>query len=213
MKYILSAAFTFAVAQIPQVSHAEMFSSGHAQGTCISNEGGIARIRGCVEDASSQAVTMTWIARENVFYGPLKIGGLCLQDNDAGRPLTFALCNNSKRQEWKLSGNGRLNSGLSLCADIERGARNDGATIISWTCTGGSNQIWWNESYRRAKVMRISNMGYVPVGTRLEISGRALINPATGQVVAQDVSRIIAAGGGNIIAAGSGNIIASGALN
>ncbi len=213
MKYFLAAAVALTFVHLPRPAQAEMFSSAYAQGVCITNEGGSARIRGCVEGAANQNIVMTWIARENVFYGPLRINGYCLQDNGVGRVLTFAGCNGSKAQEWKLSGSGVLNNGLNQCADIERGARTEGTPIIAWSCTRAANQLWWNESYRRAKVLRVPGMLPVAPGTRLAISGRSLVIAGTRTVVAPDASRIIAAGGGNIIAAGAGNVIASGALN
>ncbi len=203
-----------ALAQFPlaQPASAEMFSSAYAQGTCITNVSGTARIQGCVQGLISQSISMNWIRAENVFYGELRIGNQCLQGNGRGSALTFASCNGGKAQEWKLSGaTGMLNNGQNMCADISGASRNEGTAVIAWDCTGAGNQKWWNESYRR--VVRIASMRPVPVGTRLRLVGSTLYIDGSATVVATSVSGIIAAGGGNIIAAGGGNIIASGALN
>ena len=204
-----------ALLTLPALAQAqEFFASAHAQGHCITNASGTASIQGCVSRASNQSINMRWIAAENVFYGPLSVGGQCLEARGQGQPLAFTACKAGPAQEWKLTGaNGVLNNGQGMCADLPNGTRQTGSAIIAWPCNGGSNQKWLNASYNKAKVIPVPGMKQVPAGTRLQIVGNNIVAGGAGNIVAAGAGNIVAGGAGNIVAGGAGNIVAGGAGN
>ena len=203
-----------ALALAAPVAQAEQFASAHAAGHCISSTGGQATIQGCASGASAQNIAMRWIPAENVFFGALQIDGQCLEDRGQGQPLAFAGCNGSKAQEWKLTGaNGVLNSGQNRCADLPNGTRATGAALIAWPCNGGSNQKWWNNNSQKIRVIAVTNMRPVAVGTVLRLSGDKLIANDGASIVASGGGNIVASGGGNMVAGAAGNIVAGGAGN
>lgn len=192
----------------------EQFISAHAAGTCLTNSGGTASIQGCVKSSSSQSIAMRWIAGENVFFGPLKIGGQCLEARGQGQALGFSACKPSPAQEWKLTGStGALNNGQGMCADLPNQTRQAGSPVIAWPCHGGNNQKWLNGNYSRAKIHAVPNMKSVPPGTPLTVSGPNIVSGGAGNVIAAGAGNIVAGGAGNIVAGGAGNIVAGGAGN
>lgn len=203
-----------AMALAAPLAQAEQFASAHAAGHCISSSGGQATIQGCVSGSSAQNIAMRWIAAENVFYGPLQIGGQCLEARGQGQPLGFAGCKPGPAQEWKLTGaSGVLNNGQNLCADLPNGTRATGAALIAWPCNGGSNQKWWNNNSQKIRVVAVPGMKAVAVGTVLRLSGDKLIANDGASIVGSGGGNIVGSGGGNIVAGGAGNIVAGGAGN
>jgi hypothetical protein len=192
----------------------EQFVSAHASGHCLTNSGGTASIQGCLKSAGAQSIQMRWIAAENVFFGPLRINGQCLEARGQGQALAFSACRPGPAQEWKLTGRtGQLNNGQGMCADLPNQTRQSGSPIIAWPCHGGSNQKWLNGNYSAVKVLALPNMKPVPAGTPLSISNGNIVAGGAGNIVAAGAGNIVAGGAGNIVAGGAGNIVAGGAGN
>lgn len=192
----------------------EQFVSAHAGGTCLTNSSGTAAIQGCIKGAGSQNIQMRWVAAENVFYGPLKVSGQCLEAKGQGQALAFTACRTGPAQEWKLTGStGQLNNGQGMCADLPNQTRQVGSPIIAWPCHGGGNQKWLNGNYSRIKVFAVPNMRAVPTGTKLSVVNNNIVAGGAGNIVAAGAGNIVAGGAGNIVAGGAGNIVAGGAGN
>lgn len=181
---------------IQSPARADMFASASSW-TCLSNSGGAAVVSAC--SASRNDNQITYIAAENVFYGPLRQAGQCL-DVQAGRVL-FTACNGAKSQVWKLSGGGQLNNEAGQCV-----AQSGGAVAVRGCPANGT---WSNATYRSIMVPGLN----VPKGTRLAIRGADLINATTGALVASGGGNLVASGGGNLVASGGGNLVASGGGN
>jgi hypothetical protein len=216
---ILSFSVALAATAFAAPAHALHFGSGHAKGQCFANSSGAAAIQPCVANAGNQQISMRYIANENVFFGPLMIGGQCLQANGQGQKLSFGACNNSPAQQWKLTGSNRmLNNGQGFCADLPGGTTAAGAGIIAWPCSGASNQKWHGD----IKVIAVPNMASTTTGAPLAVAKTTNaakgvkandVVSSTGSVVAAGAGNIVAGGAGNIVAGGAGNIVAGGAGN
>lgn len=178
------------------VAQADVFAS-YANNDCLANQGGQATLQNC--SMSRHNNDMRYVPGENVFYGPLRQGGQCL--DVANNRLVFARCSGSKSQVWKLSGNGQLNNEEGKCVNASLGVGG---------CPHG--HAFYNLTYKMVTGVRFT-ASEPPRGTPLAIRGNDLINRSTGQIVAAGGGNIVAAGGGNIVAAGGGNIVAAGGGN
>lgn len=185
----------FSAAFAPSVQ-ADVFAAS-ATNKCLANNGGQATMQSC--SVSRHNNDIPYKAGENVFYGPLKQAGQCLDIQN--NKVLFANCNGSKSQTWKLSGSGQLNNEQpGLCVN---------ASLAAGRCP--QTGTWFNLTYKMVKVPTLSSS--VTAGTVLAMRGNDLINKSSGQIVAGGAGNIVAAGAGNIVAGGAGNIVAAGAGN
>lgn len=195
LKWLPVTACVSAMFAVP-VAQADVFAS-FANNDCLANQGGQAVLANC--SMSRHNNDMRYVQGENVFYGPLRQGGQCLDVQN--NRLMFAGCNGSKSQVWKLSGNGQLNNEESKCVNANLGVGG---------CPHGN--AFYNLSYKIVSGIKFTG-GEPPRGTPLAIRGKDLINKNTGQIVAGGAGNIVAGGAGNIVAGGAGNIVAGGAGN
>ena len=196
-------------------AQAEQFASAHAPGHCLASSANGARIEGCVSRLATQGIAMRYIPGENVFFGPLSLGGQCLEARGQGQPLVFTTCRAGPAQEWKLTGaTGVLNNGQGMCADLPNGTRKTGSPVIAWPCNNASNQKWLNARYRTGlSVTAIPGMKPVAPGTALQVVNGNIVAGGAGNIVAAGAGNMVAGGAGNIVAGGAGNIVAGGAGN
>jgi hypothetical protein len=144
---------------------------------------------------------MPYKSGENVFYGPLQQGGMCLDVNGAQR-VVWAGCNGGKSQVWKLSGGAaQLNNEQGHCVVVS------GSSVVTAGCPQSGK--WYNLSYKTISVPGIK----ASPGTVIKVSGANLVDARTGEVVAANAARLIGDGGGTIVAGGGGNIVQSGNRN
>jgi Ricin-type beta-trefoil lectin domain len=56
--------------------------------------------------------------------------------------ISFNACDNSVAQRWTATAQGQLKHDSGKCADISKMRNDNGAPIVAWPCTNGSNQSW-----------------------------------------------------------------------
>jgi hypothetical protein len=179
-------------------ANAEMFAAKSNWG-CLANEGGAAVLRPC--SASRHNLQIQYLPAENVFYGPLRLNGQCLDIR--GSSVVFSGCNGGTSQTWKFSGTGQLNNSFSCVVG-------SGNNLVVRACPAAG--AWANVSY---KVLQISGIEGLARGTALVIRDGNLFNPRTNQMVAagglnligQDGSTLIGQDGSTVIATGSGSVL------
>ncbi len=190
-KFAYAAAAIVAASLLAPVSaHAGLIFMAKSNWGCLVNSGGSAVLGKC---NNSTTINMQYIPGENVFYGPLRMNGACL--DIVNNQLRFAACNNSPSQTWKLSGNGQLNNSYSCV--VGRGNQ-----LAIMPCNQGGPGAWMSSDITLYSVPASAS---IPPGTLLKKTPQGLTNPA-GQVVVTAAS-LVAAGGGNLVAAGGGNLI------
>jgi len=141
------------------------------------------------------------------------------------RPAEVVGCDYSQDQQWYLHGTGQIqNVASNLCLDVRGGGRGAGTQIISWDCTGTSNQLFRFEA--ADPVGGFASLGIDPNATASPQSvGGAAVGSGRGAeyighngnadipandgagLISENGSGIVAGGGGNIVAGGGGNII------
>lgn len=189
---------------LPLAAQAEVITSAVAPGQCLTSSGGAPVLQPCVNNSSSQAFGLSYVAASNEFYGQFKVNGQCL--DAAGARLAFAACKGGPAQTWKLSGNtGKINNGAGNCITVS------GGSVTTAPCNqGGTGMTWYS---RGIKVLAVPNMKAVAVGTKLSVMNGNIVAGGAGNIVAAGAGNIVAGGAGNIVAGGAGNIVAGGAGN
>jgi hypothetical protein len=146
-------------------------------------------------------------------YGLISLGNQrCLTGGRTrGAGLTAQPCNSAdQHQKWGFQPDGSLRNEASMCADVEGGARNAGARIISWTCnSGATNQTWYPAVTASRVSVGLQTLSALSRGPAQGIIGSGGFSSSN--LVAAGGGNLVAAGGGNLVAAGGGNLVVGGA--
>ena len=215
-----------ALSVLSTIAHSTVFVSSHAPGMCLGNNNGVADIDYCGPDNS--------VVFSNS-YGTIQLRGLCLGtdgSNPEGRALRWEtcqvkanasardLCRNEPDQCWKLQTSGQLNNEQGWAADVERQSRSNGARVIAYKYSGGSNQNWGEgflyttETYASATNLNIIGKAQLKAFDTYVSSNRtSIVASGGGNVIAASSGKVVAAGDGNFIQIVAGNIVAAGAGN
>ena len=78
--------------------------------------------------------------------GTVRAMGKCMDPAGAGTanrtPIQLVTCNGNPVQRFQYVNNELRNTSSGRCVDIDAWNANNGAQLILWDCTGGSNQKW-----------------------------------------------------------------------
>jgi len=221
-RYVVALLAAFSL--LSTAAYATVFVSSHAPGMCLGNNNGVADIDYCGPDNNV-------VFNNN--YGAIQLRGLCLGTDGSspeGRGLRWETCKaqanpsprdscrNEPDQCWKLQTSGQLNNEQGWAADVEGQSRSNGARVIAYKYSGGSNQNWGEgflyttETYASAANLNIIGKAQLKAFDSYVSSNRASIVASGGSnVIAASSGKIVAAGDGNFIQVVAGNIVAAGA--
>ena len=130
------------------------------------------------------------------------------------RPAEVVGCDYSRDQQWYLHGTGQIqNVASNLCLDVRGGGRGAGAQIISWDCTGESNQLFRFEA--ADPVGGLASLGIDPNATASPppSGGRAVGSGRGAEVISHNGSADIPANDGAGIISQSGSSATYGVQN
>lgn len=188
-------------------SHAVVLLSQHVPGYCfdINMSTKRAALWNC-HGGSNQNFTFSG-------YGPMKVGGECLDTAGEGKALVLTACRNTRSQRWGFDQAKRqFKNEEGWCADIDGGRKDRGTAIIAWTCRDNAANQKWSQG-RVVPIAQAGTLGLNASQVQKLQGADQLINRNGGSIVGNAGGNIVAAGAGNIVAAGGGNIVAAGGLN
>lgn len=216
LKYLALTGGIGLLASLPAA--ADLYVSAHVPGLCLGKSGGNAALERCSPQSDLGFSG----------YGQIRRDGMCLStqhEGDAaksprGYQLVWESCANAPRQQWGFKDSGRwrgaLNNEEGWCANIRGAARNEGASIIAWTCEGGTNEKWQPGTWKSNFFTSGTQARYKgQILTLDQLASDALSRPGmTGaNVVAHGGMNVVAMGGANVVAMGGANVVAMGGAN